>query len=79
MKAETIRALRGVDLMILDALRHKPHATHLTVADSVALLRRIGASRSYLIHMCHDLDHEETQKSLPRGVWVSCDGLMIEV
>ena len=78
MADEVVDRLRGVDVMILDALRHRPHATHLTVADSVAILRRIGAPRSYLIHLCHDLEHEETQKSLPPGMYVSYDGLAVE-
>jgi len=78
MDEEAVQALQGLDVMVLDALRHKPHATHLTVGDSVAILKRIGARRSYLIHMCHDLDHEETQRGLPAGVEVSYDGLVLE-
>lgn len=78
MPPETVEALQGVEVMILDALRHRPHATHLTVEASLALLKRIGARTSYIIHMCHDLDHEETQKALPEGVRVSYDGLVVE-
>jgi phosphoribosyl 1,2-cyclic phosphate phosphodiesterase len=76
---ETLELLGGLDVMILDALRHKPHKTHLTVADSVELLKQIGAGRSYIVHMCHDLDHDETQARLPEGVYVSYDGLELEV
>jgi phosphoribosyl 1,2-cyclic phosphate phosphodiesterase len=79
MPHDAIRRLQGVDVMVLDALRHKPHTTHLTVADSVNILQRIGAARSYVIHMCHDLDHEETQRGLPSGMYVSYDGLAIEM
>lgn len=78
MSEEIVGKLAGVDVMILDALRHRPHVTHLTVTESVETLRRIGARRSFLIHMCHDLDHEETQKSLPVSVEVSWDGLVVE-
>jgi phosphoribosyl 1,2-cyclic phosphate phosphodiesterase len=77
MSDETVRRLAGVDVMVLDGLRHRPHPTHVTVAESTELLRRIGAKRSYLTHMCHELDHEETQESLPLGVFVSC-GMTIE-
>jgi phosphoribosyl 1,2-cyclic phosphate phosphodiesterase len=70
--------LEGVDVMILDGLRHRPHMTHLTVAESLAVLRRIRARRSYLIHLCHELDHEATQKTLPESVFVSHDGLTLE-
>lgn len=79
MADEVVECLQGVDVMILDALRHRPHRTHLTVEQSVAYLKRIGAGRSYLIHMCHDVDHEETQSSLPEGIAVSYDGLVVDV
>lgn len=79
MPAETVELVRGVDVMVLDALRHKPHMTHLTVAESLELLKKIGAGRSYLVHMCHDLDHGATQAMLPEGVWLSWDGLRVEV
>jgi len=71
--------LRGIDVMILDALRHRPHKTHMTLSDSVVELQKIKASRSYIIHMCHDLDHDETRNSLPTGIDVSYDGLTIKV
>lgn len=79
MPESTIERLRGVDVMILDALRYKPHGTHFTVAESLACLARIGAPRAYLIHLCHDLDHECLSRELPAGVHVSYDGLVIEM
>lgn len=79
MSDDTVSRLKGLDLMILDALRHRPHATHLTLEKSVELLKRIGAGRSFIIHMCHDLDHEETEKSLPESIHVSYDGLTVEL
>lgn len=78
MPDDTVEKLKGVDVMILDALRHRSHSTHLSVSDTVSMLKRIGARRSYLIHMCHDLDHEETQKNLPDSIFVSYDGLTLE-
>lgn len=78
MPDETIQRLQGLDVMVLDALRHREHSTHLTVEDSVSTLGQIGAAKSYLIHLCHDLDHEETQKTLPEYVFVSYDGLTLD-
>ena len=74
-----IEILKGADLMVLDALRHRPHIAHFTVEESVGILRRICAKKSFLIHMCHDLDHVETEKSLPDGIRLSYDGLKVEL
>lgn len=79
MPASTLARFRGVHVMILDGLRHHPHPTHLTVDAAIALLETIGARHSYLTHICHDLDHEETQEDLPKGIFVSCDGMTLSV
>lgn len=79
MPESSLALFRGVTVMILDALRNTSHATHLTVAESVALLGRIGAGRSFLTHLGHDLDHAATQAALPAGIEVSWDGLAIPV
>lgn len=78
MPAETLERIRGVDVMVLDALRHRQHATHMTVEESLACLEQIGAARSYLIHLCHDLGHAGLECELPAGVQVAYDGLVIE-
>ncbi len=75
----TLRRLRGVDVMILDALRPEPHSTHLNLEQSLALLERIAAPRSYLTHLCHRLDHAATDAALPPGIRVAYDGLTVEV
>ena len=77
MPGATAAAFKGVDVMILDGLRHVDHPTHLTVASALSLLSKIGAKRSYLTHICHDLDHEETQESLPPTIFLACDGMTL--
>lgn len=79
MPDATVAALQGVDVMILNALRRQPHATHLSLRESLSLLRRIGAKRSYLIHMGHDFGHAATEAELPEGVRLSYDGLVVDV
>jgi len=79
MSDDTAAHLQGLDVMILDALRYRPHLTHMTVEESVGLLKRIKAKKSFLIHMCHDLDHSELEKALPEGIGVSYDGLELDV
>jgi phosphoribosyl 1,2-cyclic phosphate phosphodiesterase len=79
MPDATVAALEGVDLMVLDALRYRPHPSHICVDESLALLRRIRATRSYLVHLCHDLDHAELEARLPPDVRVSYDGLTLRL
>jgi phosphoribosyl 1,2-cyclic phosphate phosphodiesterase len=78
-------ALRGLNLLFLDGLRHRVHPTHFTVADAVRTIRDLAPRRAYLIHMTHDLDHEETERSLPAaqevpgGISLAYDGLVVDV
>jgi phosphoribosyl 1,2-cyclic phosphate phosphodiesterase len=78
MPDETLERIRGVDVMVLDCLRHRQHATHMTVEECLACLERIGAVRSYLIHMCHELSHATLEASLPENIRAAYDGLVIE-
>jgi len=70
-------ALAGTRTLVLDCLRHRPHPTHLTVEQAVEASARIGASRTFLVHMTHDLGHAETQRGLPGGVALAYDGLIV--
>ncbi len=79
MPAATVAKLSGVDVMILDALRYRPHPSHICVEESLTLLSAIGANMSYLIHLCHDVDHAELEAKLPPTVHVSYDGLKIQL
>lgn len=75
---ETWKHLEGLQTLVLDALRHKKHPTHLTVNDAVNIADRVGAKRTYFVHMTHDLGHEETNRSLPEGMALAHDGLVLE-
>ena len=71
--------LAGVRTLVLDALRARPHATHFSVSEAVAAAARIGAERTYLTHISHELGHAATCASLPRGVELAYDGLVLVV
>jgi len=71
--------LRGLDVLVLDALRHKGHPTHFTLAQSVAVVTELAPRQAYFTHMCHDLPHEATNASLPPGMALAYDGLVIDV
>lgn len=70
--------LEGLDILFLDALRHKPHPTHSTVQNSLRIVERLKPKRAFFTHICHDLAHEATNASLPRNVRLSYDGMKLE-
>jgi phosphoribosyl 1,2-cyclic phosphate phosphodiesterase len=76
---ETIAQLNGVDVMILDCLRYRKHPAHLNVEQSLVYLSQIQAKQSYLIHLCHDVDHATLEATLPANICVSYDGLLLDV
>jgi phosphoribosyl 1,2-cyclic phosphate phosphodiesterase len=73
-------ALRDLDVLVLNALRRKPpHPTHMTVEEALDVVGRLGPRRTFLVHIGHELDHSELERSLPPGVTPAYDGLDIEV
>lgn len=74
---ESWRLLRGVRTLVLDALRRRKHPTHFALDESVSTAARVGAARTYFVHMAHDLGHEATNAELPDGVELAHDGLSI--
>jgi phosphoribosyl 1,2-cyclic phosphate phosphodiesterase len=76
---ESLEKLRGLDVLFLDALRHKPHPTHSTVERSVKTVEVLGPRRAFFTHIAHDLPHARTEELLPPHVRLAYDGLEIEV
>ena len=74
-----LERLQGLDLLILDALRHRPHPTHSHLANSLALVERLQPRRALFTHMCHELGHAGTEAQLPPGVHLAYDGLSVEI
>jgi phosphoribosyl 1,2-cyclic phosphate phosphodiesterase len=70
--------LQNLDILFLDALRHKPHPTHSTVEQSLSVVNRVKPRRAFFTHICHDLPHRETNALLPPGVRLSYDGMKLE-
>jgi phosphoribosyl 1,2-cyclic phosphate phosphodiesterase len=75
---KTYAALEGLDVLVLDALRHRPHSTHFNVEQAVEAAQKIGAKQTYFVHMSHDLDHETSNAGLPDNIALAHDGLRIE-
>ncbi len=77
---ETVEKIRGVDTLVLNCLRERPHPTHLTLDQALAYIERIAPRRAYLTHICHDLSHEDYLARL-KGTRVepAYDGLALTV
>ena len=75
---ESFAQLENLDILFLDALRHRPHPTHSTVENSLRIVQRLQPQRAFFTHISHDLPHEKTNASLPPHVRLAHDGLKLE-
>ena len=75
---EAVDRIRGVDTLVLNCLRDRPHPTHLNRERALAYVARIAPGRTFLTHLCHDFSHEEWLARLPPGVEPAFDGLVLE-
>jgi phosphoribosyl 1,2-cyclic phosphate phosphodiesterase len=71
--------LGALDVLVLNALLPHPHPLHLSIPEAVAVAHRIGARRTLLTHLTHDLPHAELAAQLPAGIVPAHDGLVIEI
>ena len=74
---ESMELLKGLDVLVLDALRHRRHPTHFSVDEAVKIAGQIGARRTYFTHVSHDLDYQLTNAQLPEGMELAYDGLSL--
>lgn len=71
--------LEGLDVLILDCLRRRRHATHFSLDEAIEAARRLAPKQTLFTHMCHDLEHEATNAALPPGMELAYDGMSIPV
>lgn len=73
---ETIEQLKGLEVLILNALRINEHISHISLSEAIAIATQIGATKTYFTHFSHDLGmHNEVQKTLPGNMFLSYDNL----
>lgn len=72
---ESMKRLEGLDVLILDALRLKPHPAHFCLDEALDMIDRLRPAKAYLTHMSHDIEHETTNRALPPNVELAYDGL----
>jgi phosphoribosyl 1,2-cyclic phosphate phosphodiesterase len=76
---ESFALLAGVEVLILDALRYRPHSTHFSVEEAFAVAERVGPKRTILTHLAHEIDYGDPRVPLPPGVEFGYDGLTFDV
>ncbi len=76
---EAVSALRGVEVLVLNALWYRPHPTHLSIPEAVAAARAVGATRTYLTHLTHETAHADLERDLPPLVRPAHDGLVVDL
>ncbi|MCX7787504.1 MAG: MBL fold metallo-hydrolase [Spirochaetes bacterium] len=76
---ETFPLLEGLDVLVLGALRKRPHPTHFSIPEALGVVERIQPRMTYLTHLCHEVDHETIKKELPVWVAPSYDGLQLDL
>ncbi len=70
--------LKGVKTLIINALRHRPHFSHFSVDEAIALINKIKPQEAYLTHICHDMGlHEIIDRQLPDNVKLAYDSLKL--
>lgn len=74
----TYHLLRGVDTLVVNALRHKPHNSHMNLKQALELIARVKPRVAYLTHISHDMGRTATIP-LPPNVHFAYDGLTIEI
>ena len=72
-------ALAGLEVLVLNALFHRSHPTHLSIPEAVETARAIGARRTFLTHLTHENAHAALEAELPPDIRPAYDGLVVEV
>jgi phosphoribosyl 1,2-cyclic phosphate phosphodiesterase len=74
----SIRLIEGVDTLVVDGLRFRPHPTHFSIPEAVALARRVGARRTAFTHITHDIEHFRVNALLPPGMFLLQDNMVLD-
>jgi phosphoribosyl 1,2-cyclic phosphate phosphodiesterase len=77
--SDSMDKLKGLDLLILDALRHFPHEKHFSIEQALNIVSELKPKQALFTHIAHDLEHEKTNNMLPDGIRLAYDGLTVKV
>jgi phosphoribosyl 1,2-cyclic phosphate phosphodiesterase len=76
---DSLNQMRGLELLIIDSLRYKPHPTHLHLEQTLAYISELKPRHALLTHISHDINYAEASRYLPDGVELAYDGLKIDL
>jgi phosphoribosyl 1,2-cyclic phosphate phosphodiesterase len=76
---DSYKKLKNLRLLVLDALRERTHPSHFSLSEAIEEAKKIAAEKTYFVHMSHNIDHEEHEKSLPSNINFAYDGLEIKL
>lgn len=80
IESEELEKLKGVNVLIIDALRVEEHISHNSLPQALAIIEAVKPTSAWLIHMSHDMGfHQEVCSMLPQGVNLSWDGLIVTI
>ncbi len=75
---EAMSLLRGLDTLVIGAIRHEPHPTHFSLREALDLVECLAPRRAFITHISHRLEHAQTEANLPPRVRLAYDGLEVE-
>lgn len=78
LPGEAVEAAHGVEVLVVDALRDRPHPTHMTIDEALEASRSVAPGKTYLTHICHEVSHSAKQALLPDRCYLAYDGLTVQ-
>ena len=79
LSPEAMKTLKGVKVLVLNALFPTPHPTHLSIPEAVETAKRVGAPRTFFTHLTHRSAHADLERDLPKGIAPAYDGLTVDI
>ncbi len=79
MPDDSKKQLKGIELLVLGALRQKPHPTHFSIQQALELVDELKPKQTILTHLSHNIGFDETSELLPDNVKLAYDGMQIEI
>jgi len=77
ISAESRELIKGLDILVLNALRERPHPTHLSIGEALEIIEEVAPREAYLIHLSHEISHQQATAMLPPNVHIAHDGLTV--